>query len=236
MQQNPTRCVVVQPSTYGTDNACLLDALGQLGRIARGVAVVDGRVPDAELRAMDAAGVRGLRFNMTRIGGAGVEVLEALAKRVAPLGWHLQLHTMPEGHVALGDALKRLPLPLVIDHLGRLGAPGWQDHPAWALLRGLVDAGNTWVKLSGAYHDTRVGAPACADTGAVLRAWQQAAPQRVVWGTDWPHPAATTGEKPLPDDAQLLDLLADWVPSETERQLLLVDNPASLCGFAETDR
>ncbi|MCR0985439.1 amidohydrolase family protein [Roseomonas populi] len=227
------RCVVVQPSSYGTDNACLVDALCQFGDAARGVAVVDASVQEAELRALDAAGVRGARFNLARPAGADAEALEAVARRIAPLGWHLQVHTLPDVWQGLEAVLGRLPVPIVIDHLGRLPQPAGLSHPAWPLLRRLVDEGRAWVKISGAYHDTRSGAPDYADTGAVVRAWVEAAPERVVWGTDWPHPSATAGEKPVPDDARLLDLLADWAPSAALRTRILVDNPVALYGFPE---
>jgi D-galactarolactone isomerase len=230
------RCVVVQPSSYGTDNACLVDALDQFGADARGVAVVDASVTDKELRALDAAGVRGARFNLARPGGAMMEALEAVARRVAPLGWHLQLHTLADLWAGLEATMRRLPVPLVIDHLGRLPQPAGLSHPAWPVLRRLVDEGRAWVKISGAYHDTRTGAPDYADTGTVVRAWVEAAPERVVWGTDWPHPSATAGEKPVPDDARLLDLLGEWAPSEALRQRILVDNPAVLYGFGTEAR
>jgi D-galactarolactone isomerase len=225
------RCVVVQPSSYGTDNACLVDALGQFGADARGVAVVDASVKDEELRALDSAGVRGARFNLARPGGAMMEALETVARRVAPLGWHLQLHTLADLWPELEPMIRRLPVPLVIDHLGRLPQPAGLSHPAWPVLRRLVDEGRAWVKISGAYHDTRTGAPDYADTGAVVKAWVEAAPERVIWGTDWPHPSATTGEKPVPDDARLLDLLGNWAPSEVLRHRILVDNPVLLYGF-----
>ncbi|WP_408904203.1 amidohydrolase family protein [Neoroseomonas terrae] len=181
---------------------------------------------------MQTAGVRGIRFNLARPAGATPQLLEALARRIEPLGWHVQIHA-PAGTIAdLASSLAALPVPLVIDHLGRFPQPDATAHPAWSVLRGLVDAGRCWVKVSGAYHDSVAGAPDYADTGALTRAWLTAAPERVVWGTDWPHPAATAGEKPLPDDARLLDLLADWAPSSATLHRVLVDNPIALYGFA----
>ncbi|WP_431285211.1 amidohydrolase family protein [Humitalea sp. 24SJ18S-53] len=234
-QIGTTRNVVVQPSSYGTDNRCLLDALAGFGTAARGVAVVDESVTDAELRAMDAAGVRGVRVNIARAGGPSVASIEALARRVAPLGWHVQIHTLADAYPALAPVLAGLPVQVVIDHLGRLPQPEGLGHAAWPALRALVDTGRCWVKISGAYHDSRTGAPAYADTSAVARAWIDAAPERLVWGTDWPHPSATAGEKPLPDDAVMFDLLESWAPSEALRQRILVENPALLYGFAESD-
>ena len=227
-----SRSVVVQPSSYGTDNRCLLDALARFGDDARGVAVIDARTTDDELRAMDAAGVRGIRFNLSRPAGAGVELLGELARRVAPLGWHVQLHTLGDSYPAMAQALMDLPTPLVIDHLGRVPQPGGMQHAAWDVLRRLVDGGRTWIKLSGAYHDSHDGAVGrYADAGAMTRAWLEQAPERMVWGTDWPHPAAMVGEKPMPDDALLLDLLGEWLPRPELLRTVLVDNPQRLYGF-----
>lgn len=231
------RSVVVQPSSYGTDNSCLLDALAQFGDAARGVSVIDRQTTDAELHAMDEAGVRGIRFNLSRPAGAGMELLDELAKRIAPLGWHVQLHTLGDSYAAMESTLQRLPTPLVIDHLGRIPQPNGMNHPAWDVLRRLVDGGRTWIKLSGAYHDSRDGADGhYADAGAMTRAWLEQAPERMVWGTDWPHPAAMVGEKPMPDDALLLNLLGAWLPKPDLLQKVLVDNPQRLYDFAPLPR
>ncbi|MGK7870903.1 amidohydrolase family protein [Falsiroseomonas sp. E2-1-a20] len=227
-----TRCVVVQPSTYGTDNRCLLDALRQLGPAARGIAVVAQDITDESLRSLDRLGVRGIRFNLARTGGTSPADMEVLARRVAPLGWHVQVHTLGDHYPDLVQVLQSLPLPVVIDHMGRLPQPAGLDHPAWPALRRLVDGRRCWVKLSGAYHDTSTGAPTYEDSGRIARAWIDAAPERMVWGTDWPHPSATSGEKPLPDDAELFDRLGDWAPTEALRYAILVANPATLYGFA----
>lgn len=212
-----SRSVVVQPSTYGTDNRCLLDALATFGNDARGIAVVDTQVSDAQLRELDAAGVRGVRFNLARPAGATVQNLETIAKRIEPLGWHVQLHALADVYSELEPVLQRLPVTIVIDHMGRIPHPQGLAHPAWNVLRKLVEGGRTWVKLSGAYHDTKSGAPDYADTSAIARAWLDLAPEHMVWGTDWPHPSAMAGEKPLPDDAVLLDLLGVWLPSINHR-------------------
>lgn len=227
-----TRCVIVQPSSNGTDNRCLLDALRRCGGDARGIAVVGRDVTDDALREMDGLGVRGIRFNLARSGGPSHADLEHLARRVAPLGWHVQIHASGDLYPDLVPVLESLPVPVVIDHLGRLPQPAGLSHPAWPALRRLIDGGRCWVKLSAAYHDTTTGSPAYADTGAVARAWIAAAPQRLVWGTDWPHPSTTAGEKPLPDDAVLFDRLGDWAPAEALRHAILVANPVALYGFA----
>lgn len=226
-----TRSVIVQPSTYGTDNRCLLDALGQMGDSARGIAVVESSVPRSELERLHAAGVRGVRLNLARPAGAAIEDIGKLARAIEPLGWHIQLHALGDSYIDNIHHLRDLPVPLVIDHLGRLPQPQGTAHPAFALLHELVEAGRTWIKLSGAYHDSRDGAPNYEDAATVFKAWVSLAPERMLWGTDWPHTAAMAGEKPMPDDARLLDLFAAWTPQGALRHRILVDNPASLYGF-----
>lgn len=228
-----TRAVIVNPSTYGTDNRCTLDALAKIGATARGVAVVDTSVPEAELRRMAALGVRGIRVNFVSPQSWGVTtagMLETLSTRVAALGWHVQVFMLGDQIVALADVLQRLPTPIVIDHLGRLPQPAGVEHRAFDVIRRLLDQGRAWLKLSGAYMDTKVGAPGYLDVGTVARALVKAAPERMVWGSDWPHTTAET----TPDDALLFDLLADWAPDEATRHRILVRNPEHLYGFPES--
>ena len=142
----------MQPSTYGTDNRLLVEALGQFGSEARGIAVVDTNVSDAELKALNAAGVKGIRFNLVQSGATTAEMIEPLSRRVEPLGWHVQIHMLGDGIVAIKDLLNRLPTPIVFDHLGRIPEPAGAQHPAFAVIRGLLDKGRTWVKLSGRLH------------------------------------------------------------------------------------
>jgi D-galactarolactone isomerase len=227
-----SRNVVVQPSSYGTDNRCLLDALHQFGDAARGIAVIDERTSDDEIDVLHAQGVRGIRFNLSRPAGAGVDLLGTLARRIEHLGWHVQVHALGAAYTQLEKPLANLPVPVVIDHLGRIPQPGGTTHEAFAALRRLVEQGKTWIKLSGAYHDSLDGSPSYADSGRMVSAWLTHAPQRVVWGTDWPHPAAMVGEKPMPDDARLLDLLVEWLPDAGLVKQVLVDNPERLYGFA----
>jgi predicted TIM-barrel fold metal-dependent hydrolase len=226
-----SRNVIVQPSTYGIFNDGLIEALGECGPTARGVAVVNTSVTDDELKKLHAAGVRGVRFNLATPGGAtNMEMLEPVAKRVAPLGWHIQFNMLADTAVAAKDVLNRLPCPIVFDHLAHLPEPAGISHPAFAVVVDLLQKGKAWLKLSGAYADTKIGPPSYADSTAVAQAYVKAAPDRLVWGSDWPHP--TEQSKTLPDDALLFDLLAEWAPDEKARNLILVDNPAKLYGFA----
>ena len=226
-----TRNVVVNPSTYGTDNRCTLDAVAQIGATARAVAVVDTSVSDAELQRLDGLGVRGIRFNLVQKGATTLEMVEPLSQRVNELGWHVQIHMLGDQIVQIEDLLLRLPSPIVFDHMGRVPQPAGVQHPAFAVIRKLIDQGRTWVKVSGAYQDTKVGPPSYADTSALGKAYVQAAPERMVWGTDWPHP---TQKEHKPDDAVLIDLLAEWAPDERTRRRILVENPEILYGFPKT--
>jgi D-galactarolactone isomerase len=225
-----SRNVVVTPSTYGSDNSCTLDAMAKLGPTAHGVAVVTTDVTDAELKRLHGLGIRGIRFNLVQAGTTTLEMLEPLSTRVAALGWHVQIHMLGDQIVEIEDLLQRLPSQMVFDHLGRLPQPTGIDHLAFRVVSKLVDRGKAWVKLSGAYIDTKVGPPTYADTSKVAQAYAKAAPQRMVWGSDWPHPT----EKDKPSDAILFDLLASWVPDEATRKRILVDNAAALYDFAKS--
>lgn len=227
-----TRTVVVNPSTYGTDNACTLDALDRLGDCARGVAVVSSEVDDRELDQLDARRVRGLRVNFVTPqswGATTPEMLRTLARKVARLGWHVQVFVHPEQLIDLEETIRSAPVPVVIDHMARIDPEEGTASPAYKTLRRLLDDGNTWVKLSGAYMRSGVGEPSYADTWSLGTALVQAAPQRLVWGTDWPH---TTQPADTVNDAHLLDLLHRWAGGKADTlQRILVDNPARLYGF-----
>ena len=225
-----SRAVIVQAKYYGTDNSCLVDAIDRLGRQnSRGIAVVHPQVSDAELRRLDAAGICGLRFSLwnPRDTVTTADMIEPLAKRIQQLGWHAQLHMSGDQIAAQESLLNRLPCPIVFDNMGRLPLGEGINHPAFAVICRLIDRGSAWVKLSGAYLNTRTGPPAYADASAVARAFAAAAPERVVWGSDWPH----VTESRKPDDSLLFDLLSGWVPDAAARQLALVDNPAVLYRF-----
>lgn len=227
------RAVIVQPRTYGTDNSATLDAIAQLGATTtRGIAVLHPDVTDDTLQKLDAGGIRGVRFSLYTHANAavGFDMVETLAHRIAELGWHLQLHWTADQFVAHRDLLLRLPTPLVFDHMARLPLPGGIAHPAFALVSELLARGNSWLKLSGAYLDSIVGeAGRYADIDPVARAWVRAAPERLVWGSDWPH---FTEPDHKPDDSLLFDLLTHWTGDESVRHRILVDNPARLYGFA----
>jgi len=225
------RTVLVQPSTYGADNRCMLHALARMGAEARGVAVVDAEVSDAELRRLAAAGVRGIRFNFAMAGaGASVELLEPLSARVAESGWHVQLNVKADQIVQLEPLLARLRSPIVFDHLARIPPETGIDHPAFAVVQRLLQRGRGWVKLSGAYLESKVGPPSYADVGVIARAFVKAAPQRLVWGSDWPHPSVHAAR---PDDAVLFDALCAWAPNDELRRQILVANPEALYGFSK---
>jgi predicted TIM-barrel fold metal-dependent hydrolase len=174
--------------------------------------------------------VRGIRFNLVQAGATTVDMLEPLSKRVNDLGWHVQIHMRGDQIAQIEDLLMRLPSPLVFDHVARVPQPGGIESPGYSTVRKLIDKGRTWVKLSGAYHESKVGPPSYTDISVVAKAFAQAAPERMVWASDWPHPT----EKDKPDDAILFDLLADWVPDEATRTQILVRNPEALYGFPKS--
>ena len=224
-----TRNVVVQPSTYGTDNRLLVEAVTAFGATARGIAMLDATVGPAELERLHAAGIRGVRFGTRLPGGASMDDMEPVARRIAALGWHIQLVSEGEKIVELQDVLKRLPVPVVFDHMGHLPEPAGPDHPAFRVVADLIEKHGAWVKLTGAYILSKVGPPTYADRGRLARAYVDLAPERLVWGSDWPHPTSPDDAKP--DDAVLLDRLADWAPDPKVQARILVDNPARLYGF-----
>ena len=225
------RTVVVTPSTYGVDNACTLDALDQLGESARGVAVVDADVTRAELERLASHRVRGLRVNFVSPqswGETPPDMLATLARKAERLGWHIQVFAHPEQLAAMEPLLAALPTPLVIDHMGRADPAEGATGPAFDVLRRLLDGGNTWVKLSGVYMRSREGAPGYRDTFALGEALVRHAPERLVWGSDWPH---TTEHPGSVDDADLVDVLLAWCGSDATLQRVLVENPRRLYGF-----
>lgn len=226
-----TRNVIVQPSAYGFDNSCTLDALKEMGESARGIVVINESITDNELEAMHALGVCGIRFNIANGGAKDRDAMMRLAQRIHPLGWHVQFWMSAADTVELAPLLATLPTQIVFDHRGHMPQPEGIAHPAFKAICALIDHGKAWVKLSGLYHDTKVGDPSYADTLAVGRAFADFAPERMVWGTDWPHPSIFSERKPWPDDAAMLDQLAEQAPDEKIRHRILVTNPEVLYGF-----
>ncbi|AIO39855.1 amidohydrolase family protein [Burkholderia sp. AU19243] len=223
------RSVVVTPSTYGTDNRCTLAAIAQFGDAARGVAVVDGTVSDDELRMLDRGGIRAIRFNLSYPGATTLDMLGPLAARIANLGWHIELVVQGARLPELEPHLAALPCPLVIDHIAHVPQPGGLASAAFGTARRLVEKGNTWITLSGPYVDSKTGAPAYDDVAPVAKALIAMAPERMLWGTDWPHPTQKTDK---PDDASMLDVIAGWIGRPDWQQLIFVGNPTKLYGFA----
>jgi predicted TIM-barrel fold metal-dependent hydrolase len=189
--------------------------------------VVDPQIGDAELRRMDDAGVRGVRFNLVTAGGLPADALPALARRIAPLGWHLQLFIEGEQLRAMAPMLRTLPVEIVVDHMGQIMTAAGVEAPAVGALLGLLDSGRAWVKLSG-YRSSSAGYPV-HDVAPLARHLIGRHGERCVWGTDWPHPGF---DGTMPDDGELFDLLAQWAPDEAVRRRILVDNPAALYRFA----
>lgn len=220
------RMVVVQASVCGTDNAVTLDAIAQFGLDrARGVAVIDDGFDDAALLRLHDQGIRGVRFNMVSGNGTPEDQLEALARRVAPLGWHIQIYADGAKLQAIAPVLAGLPVEVVIDHCGGVMADLGTGHPQFQALLRLLDSGRAWVKVC-SYRASSVGAP-FTDVEANVKALVAAAPERCVWGTDWPHPQMD----PVPEAGLLLDQLFAWVPEEAVREKVLVGNAGRLYGF-----
>jgi D-galactarolactone isomerase len=224
-----TRNVIVQPSTYAVDNRCLVDSLKQFGKSARGVAVINTSVTDDELKELNAAGVRGIRINLAQGGGTTWEMIDPLAKRIMPMGWHVQIQADGPEIFAHKEILNRVPCQVVFDHLGHVPEPDGVKSPVFGMISDMLHKGKGWVKLSGFDDDTKIGPPTYADSVAVAAAYVKEAPERLVWGSNWPHPTQKDDNKP--DDALLLDLLAKVAPSPATRNLILVTNPAKLYGF-----
>ena len=233
-----SRNIVVTPTPFPAsvaDNLVTLDALKAFGANARGVAIVYPGITDVELKTLADGGVRGIRFSLAASGASPpipastVDVIEALSKRVDALGWHVQFNVDAEQIVAIEALLNRLPSQIVFDHMGHMPQPAGIEHPAYKIVRGLIDKGRTWVKLSVTYDSSKTGPPTYADVNKVGEAYVKAAPERMLWGSNWPHPNETA----KPDDARLLDLLGEWAPGEATRRRILVENPEILYGFAK---
>lgn len=226
------RAVLIQPSVYGSDNAAMLDAMKADPQRLRGVAVVDPAIGDAELKEMDAAGIRGVRVNIVDVkdrkpGTLPLDQLRPLAARIKPMGWHMEFLMHANEFPDLDQTFADFPVPIVLGHLGYMkGNPGTGDPGFQALLR-LMQAGKAWVKLTGPYRISAQPLPH-TDTIPYAHALIKANAAQVIWGTDWPH---VMHKGQMPNDGDLTDLLLDWVPDEQQRGQVLVSNPARLYGF-----
>jgi len=238
------RVVIVTPSVYGTDNSATLFGIKARGATARGVAVIDDKTSESDLDAMGQAGIRGIRVNLATSGvndpGVGRKRLEAAIARVKGRGWHVQVYTNLALLSSIKDVLASSPVPVVFDHFGGADAALVLEQPGWADLVEAVKSGKGYVKISGAYRLSNK-APDYPDAVPFAKSLIAANPDRIVWGTDWPHPNSVTppDKKPIDvtplfqiDDGRLLDQLPVWAPDAGIRKKILVDNPARLYGFS----
>jgi predicted TIM-barrel fold metal-dependent hydrolase len=235
------RVVIVTPSVYGTDNAATLDGMRQLGpKRARGVAVIGPATTKAQIDAMDKAGIRGIRVNLESNGvtdpAAAAANLDAAMALIRDTRWHMQFYARLAVLVALKDRLAVMPMPAVFDHFAGTKAALGVNQPGFDAVLDLVRSGKAYVKISGAYRASDE-APDYSKVAPFARAFIEANPDRVVWGSDWPHPGpagklSTDINEPFPvDDGRLLNLLAEWAPDPTTRRKILVENPERLYGF-----
>jgi predicted TIM-barrel fold metal-dependent hydrolase len=237
------RVVVVQATTYGTDNACVVDSVRELGGRARGVAIIDDKTTDASLDEMHRAGVRGIRLPLNNQGvtdpAAARQRLKAAAERMRHRNrWSLQISAIPATFDALREDLLNVQVPLVIDHFGEVRTAAGVDQPGFGTIVNLVRSGRAYVKIS--HADNLARQPDLSDITPFAMALISANPQRIIWGTAWPHPSAgaVAGRRPTDvafhrqtDDARVMNMLPIWVPDPAMRKMILVDNPARLYGF-----
>ncbi len=221
------RVVVVQPSTYGFDNSCTLDAVAQIGDQARAVVVIDDQVSDSDLEHLTSLGACGARFHMLPGGAVPWEMLNTVAERIATHGWHIQLQMNGRDLGDRVEALRGLSTPLVIDHVGRYMPPVEPDDERFGVLLGLLDSGRCWVKLSAPYESALDPTHEYAKVTRLVRALVERFPERMLWATNWPHP----GQADPPSLDALSRLCFEWLPDGTARHRILVDNPAELYGF-----
>jgi len=238
-----SRVVIVQPSVYGTDNGCTLDAIGKIGPGARGVAVIDEHTPESTLDDMNRAGIRGIRLNLETGGvtdpAAARQRFERAVERIKGRNWHIQIFTRLSVIQGISDLVMHAAVPVVFDHFGGAQAPLGTEQAGFAALVNLVRAGKAYVKISAPYLAS-TQAPDYPDVVPFARALLAANPERLLWATNWPHPdsARTPGRKPTDiaplqkiDDGRVFNLLAIWVPDRAQRKTILVENPGRLYGF-----
>lgn len=224
------RVVFVQPSVYGTDNSAILDAMAQIPQRARAVVALDLRVSDAELERLDRLGVRGVRLNLDNLGGMPIALddVPRLAARIRELGWHLEFLFPGEDLPALEPLLRRLPVPICIAHMAYMPVAAGLDALPVQRLLALLREGNLWLKLSAPNRLSATPLPPYDDVLPLARALVETRPDRLMWGSDWPHPNRFDAQ---PNDADLLDVLADWAPDPELRRRILVDNPVAFYRF-----
>ena len=221
------RVILITPSAYGANNRCLLDSLARIGRYALGTAVIKPDLADADLKGLHNAGVRG-----ARILPAAREDIEPIAARVAPLGWHLQI-SLPGPQIAeLETVLMRQPARFIMDHFAHVPQPEGLQSASYVAARRLVDGGKGWIKMATPYEDSKIGPPDYPDVGIVARDFALHAPERMVWATAWPYPAARPGL----DATAMLNILSAWVPNAAVRNRILLENAELFYGFDPTDR
>jgi len=235
-----TRVVIVQPSVYGTDNACTLDGIKQLGPNARGIAVIDDQTPDAALDDMEHGGMRGIRINLATAGQTDPELgrrrFETAVTRIGKRKWHVQMYTQLSVIEAMQKELAASPVPVVFDHFGGAQASAGPSQRGFDVLLDLVRSGRAYVKVSAPYRGS-TSAPDFADMAPLAKALVAANVRRILWGTDWPHPDTTPGRAPTEisprrqiDDGRVFNQFASWTTA-AERKSILVDNPKELYGF-----
>lgn len=226
------RVVVVQPSVYGTDNTCLVSAVKSFGTdVARGIAVVGANTPDAEIAKLSRNMIVGARFHMLPGGVIGWDQLDKIAARVAEHGWHVQLQLDGCSLSEKVQQIERWPGRIVIDHIGKFMKPITEDHPSFICLLRLLETGRVWVKLSAPYEVSMEGPPHYEDIGKLAKSLVRAAPERMLWASNWPHPTAKDNP---PDDLELLNLLEDWAGDTVKRNQILVDNANDLYEFSRS--
>ena len=225
------RAVIIQPSIYGTDNSVTLAAIKQAAIPCRGVAVIDETISDDEIAALVQAGIRGIRLNLVDVAGPmgdmPIDIARRLADRIAPLGWHTEFLVHVDDYPDFDEMFAGFPTHIVLGHLGYMRPDKDITHPGFQALLRLMQGGRCWVNLTGPYRISAGDLPYPGVT-ETAHALIDCAPERVVWGSDWPHVMVT---KPMPNDGDLCDLLADWIPDEDIRRKILVDNPARLYGL-----
>jgi 2-pyrone-4,6-dicarboxylate lactonase len=233
------RAVLIQPSVYGTDNRALLDVLSRVPSGMRGIAVVDADIDTATVKALDDAGIRGIRLNVVDHNGPRnvipEERVRKLANIIAPFGWHIEFLINTDAAPGFAAVINGLAVDVVVGHLGypKSGAVAWLQSPALEDFLRLFERGRCWVKLTGPYRISSAPDLPYPDVAPLAQRLAAVNPDRLLWGSDWPH---VMMKKPMPNDGDLSDLLADWLPDVALRRQVLVDNPAELYGFAEIER